>query len=140
MAKFRSKGFIILIGVAPAPTTPIPQLGDCSIDLGSRDDLIDVTTHDSAAGVREFLDNGYKTTMTISASMLWDPANAVQEVVRAAYEAGTTVYVICTIPDTGAATLSGSGRIKTFNVPEPVQGRLEANWSYEGFGATTFTA
>ena len=140
MAKFKSKGLSALIGASNPPTTAILQLGDGNIDLGEREGLIDVTTHDNSTGVTEQLDNGFKTPMSFSGEILYDPADSVHEVIRAALDAGTALYIKLVLPDTGAATFIAACRVKSFGVAVPVKGKLSAQLSVEGMGATTFTA
>jgi hypothetical protein len=139
MAKFKTKGIIVKIGLTAAPTTPLPQLGDCTYDNGERDALINATTHDTTGGIHEFLDPGFRSPPSFSGEMLYDPANVVQEVVRAAHVSGATVYVNLTRPDTGAATTEFPARVKTLSEPFPVMGKMMMNFVFEGLSAETFT-
>lgn len=140
MAKFKTKGWSIKIGVSAVPTTPITQLGDGTLDLGERDALINSTTHDTTSGIHEQLDPGFKGCASLAGEYLYDPADTVHEVVRAAHAAGTTLYVICTLPDTGTATFSFTVRVKSLSIPFPVMGKLAINYSFEGLSAETFAA
>lgn len=140
MAKFKTKGFALLIGTPNPPTTAVTQLGDCSLDLGERDALLQVTTHDSSTGVHEHLDQGFKTAPSFTGEILYDPSDAVHEVIRAAHSAGTTLYFKGTLPDTGAAVFLFPVRVKSISMPLPVMGKLAINITLEGLSAETFTA
>ncbi len=140
MAKFKSKGTIAKIGAANPPTTAIVQLGDGTLNLGEREGALDVTTHDNTTGTSDMLDNGFKSPMSYDGEILWDPADAVHEVIRAAEEAGTLLYFLLIVPDTGNAQVICQVRVKSMSVPVPVKGKLSANISIEGMTALTFTA
>lgn len=140
MAKFKSKGLIVKIEASDPATTVIAQLGDGSLNLGEREAAIDVTTHDNSTGTVDLLDIGFKTPLTFDGEILYDPANAVHEVMRAAQAAGTLLYILVTLPDTGAATFSAQVRVKGFTLGLPVKGKLSAQISIEGMAATTFAA
>lgn len=139
MAKFKTKGFDLKIGASNPPTATLTQLGDGTLELGEREALVDATTHDSSGGIKEFLDTGYKNPPSYSGEFLYDPADAVHEVVRAAHAAGTTLYFKGTLPDTGAAVFLFPVRVRNFSVGLPVQGKLSASITLEGLGAETFT-
>lgn len=138
--KFKAKGLILKVGASNPPTTAVVQLGDSNIDCGEREGLLDVTTHDNTTGVSEMLDNGFKTPLSISGEILWDPADAVHEVLRAAQDAGTSLYALAILPDTGAAQFLASVRVKSLGIALPVKGKLSANVTLEGLASTTFTA
>ena len=140
MAKFKTKGFIIKCATTATPTTTLDQLGDCTLELGERDALINATTHDTSTGTHEFLDPGFKTPVSLSGEFLYDPANVVHEIVRAAHDAGTTLYFIITLPDTGAATFTFTARVQNLSLPIPVMGKLMINYSFEGLAGNTFSA
>lgn len=138
--KFKSKGLIAKIGAANPPTTAIVQLGDGTINLGDREGAIDVTTHDNTTGTVELMDVGFKTPMTFDGEVIWDPADTVHEVIRAAHDAGTLLYFLVILPDAGAAQFIAQVRVKGISIPAPVKGKLAANLSIEGMAATAFTA
>lgn len=140
MAKFKTKGLIAKIGNVNPPTTAIVALGDSTLELGERDSLIQATTHDSALGTHEFLDPGFKAPASFSGEILYDPADTVHEVIRAAHAAGTTMYLELTLPDTGSATFLFGGRVRNVSLPLPIMGKLVINVDFEGTGATTFAA
>lgn len=140
MAKYKTKGVIAKIAAANPPTTAIVQLGDSTLELGERDALINATTHDTSTGTHEFLDPGFKTPASFNGEILYDPADAVHEVIRAAHDAGTSLYFECTLPDAGAAKFLFQCRVKNCGLPLPVMGKLTLNVTLEGLAATTFTA
>lgn len=140
MAKFKTKGLQARIGASASPTTLIVALGDSTLELGERDALINATTHDTSTGTHEFLDPGFKSPASFSGEMLYDPADAVHEVIRAAHDAGTTLYLKLTLPDTGAAIFEFTVRVRNLSLPLPVMGKLSLNVTLEGLAGTTFTA
>lgn len=140
MAKFKTKGAIFKIGTANPPTTAIGQCGDSTLELGERDGLINVTTHDTSSGVHEHLDPGFKAAPSFTGEVLYDPADAVHEVIRAAHAAGTTLNLLVILPDTGAAQFQFPVRVRNLSLPLPVMGKLMINLSLEGLAAETFTA
>ncbi len=139
MAKFKSKGLIAKIGASNPPTTAIIQLGDGNLDLGARESALDVTTHDNTTGTVDLMDNGFKTPMSFSGAIIWDPADTVHEVIRAAEEAGTLLYFLIIVPDTGTAQTLCQVRVKSMTVPIPVKGKLSANIAIEGMSSQTIT-
>lgn len=140
MAKFKTKGWTLLIGAPNPPTTALTQLGDGTLDLGERDALMDVTTHDTAGNTHENLDTGFKQAASISGEYLYDPADTVHEVIRAAHGTGATLYAKATLPDTGAAVFLFPVRVKSLSIPLPVMGKMAINYVFEGLAAETFTA
>ena len=139
MAKFKTKGFGLKLGASNPPTTAVTQLGDSTVDLGDRDAAINVTTHDTSGGVHELLDPGFKSPIKLSGEVLYDPADTVHEVLVAAHEAGTLLYFLATLPDTGAETFLAQCRVQSVSMPLPVMGKLAINVVLEGMAATTRT-
>lgn len=137
MAKFKSKGLVFKFGATNPPTTAVAQCGDGTLNLGEREALIDVTTHDSTDV--ELLDNGFKTPFSFDGELLFDPADVQHEALRAAHESGAANYALFILPDTGAAQIVGSVRVKSFTVPVPVKGKLSAQVSLEGLAKGTWT-
>lgn len=137
MAKFKSKGLVFKFGALNPPTEVVAQCGDGTLNLGEREALIDVTTHDSTDV--ELLDNGFKTPFSFDGELLFDPANPQHEALRAAHTSGASNYALFTLPDTGAAQIVGAVRVKSFSVPVPVKGKLSAQVSLEGLAAGTWT-
>lgn len=117
----------------------VAQLGDGTLDLGEREGLVDVTTHDNSTGTTDQLDVGFKAPMSYTGEILWDPANTQHELLRSALEAGTELFMRFILPDAGAAQWDAKVRVKSMSSPAPVKGKLSANISLEGVGASTFT-
>jgi len=139
MAKYKTKGLIAKIAVTVTPTTPIVQLGDSSFELGERDGLINATTHDTTTGTHAFLDTGFKSPASFSGEILYDPADAIHEILRAAHAAGTTLYLVVVLPDSGSAEFAFPCRCRNLSMPLPVTGKLVINVDLEGLEGTTFT-
>ena len=140
MAKYKAKGDIFKWGTANPPTTVIGQAGDSTISLGDRAGLLDVTTHDNSSGTFDKIDAGFKEPFNFSGEILWDPADATHEILRAAVEAGTAGFLEVTLPDAGAAKWVVPSRITSIGLPLPVNGKLMCNIVIDGTGASTFTA
>lgn len=140
MAKYKAKGAVFKWGAANPPTTVIGQAGDSTIELGERAGLLDVTTHDNSTGTFDKLDAGFKEPFKFSGELLWDPADATHEILRAAQDAGTAGYLLVILPDAGAAQWIVPSRITSIGLPLPVNGKLMANVVIDGTGASTFTA
>lgn len=138
-SKFKSKGLIFKFGAANPPTTVVAQCGDGTLNLGEREALIDVTTHDNATGVTDMLDNGFKAPFSFDGELLFDPDDVTHEAIRAALSSGATNnYALFILPNTGVAQIVGAVRVKSFTVPVPVKGKLSAQISLEGLGAATY--
>ena len=128
MAKFKSKGFILKFGAANPPTVTVGQCGDGSLNLGEREAAIDVTTHDNTTGTTELLDNGFKTPFSSEHELMWDPADAQHEAIRAALESGATMYAQYVVPDTGLAAFTGAVRVKAFSIPAPARNAAQSQF------------
>lgn len=140
MAKFKTKGLQFKFEAANPPTVVIAQLGDGTLNLGEREALLDVTSHDNSTGETDHLDNGFKAPWSFDAEIYFDPANTGHEALRAAHASpGASDRGMVIIPDTGAAQITGPCRIKSFSVPVPVKGALKAMISVEGLTAGTYT-
>lgn len=140
MAKFKSKGLQVKIGTSSyVAATTIAQLGDGTLELGEREGLVDVTTHDNTTGTTDQLDVGFKSPLSYSGEILWDPDDVVHELLRSSLEAGTELFCRIILSNTGAAQFDAKVRVKALSSPQPVKGKLGCNVSLEGVGATTFT-
>lgn len=140
MAKFKVKGCSLKYGASANPSTVVGQLGDCTLDLGEREGLVDVTTHDNSSGTTDQLDVGYVSPPSLSGELIWDPADTQHAAIRAAHTAGTAGFALVTLSDTGAATIEFPCRVKSMSAPLPVKGKLACSFVLEGTGAYTFTA
>lgn len=140
MAKYAAKGAIIKSGSSASPTTTLTQLKSVSLTIGERE-LLDATTHDSSTA-KEYVAAGVRDTSMVEAEILYDPADATHEAVRAAQAAGTTWYWTVILPDTGAAQWAMSGVIRSFSLGslDPVSGLIQASISFKALAVETFTA
>lgn len=97
---------------------------------------VDVTTHDSAGDYREtlptFLDAG-----ELSFDMLYDPANAVQELLLAAYESKQLTDFKLIFKDTGATEWAFSAFVKGFTPSNPLEDASMASVVLRISGAIT---
>lgn len=137
MAKYAAKGASISYENPASTWNVIPAVGDFELDLGDTEE-IDVTTHDSAGSYRETV-NGFKAPAEISFPIVYDPAEADHEYLRANH-GGTAKAFKIILPDAGNAQFAFSAIIKGFRVSAPVDGRLEATVSVKPTGDITFTA
>lgn len=140
MAKFKTKGATLKFGASNPPTDAVGQLGDSTLDLGEREALVDITTHDNTSGTTDQLDVGFVAPPTLSGELLYDPADTEHEAMRAAHAAGTAEYALVTLPDAGAATILFPCIVASLGLPVPVKGKLSMTFTLKGTGAYTFTA
>ena len=117
----------------------IPELDNIEM-TGSRGEKIDITNHDSADDYREYvlglLDGG---TINISGNFL--PANAYQSAMLFTdhYARSSKTWVI-TYPDTGSATITGTGVLESWSIQAPVAGKLSFSAVIGISGKPTFAA
>lgn len=139
MSKISAKGVKIKHGTSANPTDVLAHLDTVTINVGDRE-LIDVTTHDSPGGTREFVDSGVRDTTELEVAIKYAPGNAGHEAIRAAHAAGTLYYHTLIMPDAGEAQWTAAGYITKFNVPNGgvVEG-LKATYTFKAKGAETFT-
>ena len=106
---------------------------------GSNGEEIDITNHDSADDYKEFvmglLDGG---TITMSGNFV--PDDTGQAGCIADHYARTSATWLVTYPDDGAATITGSGYVKSFRVTAPVGGKLGIEFVIRVTGKATFAA
>jgi predicted secreted protein len=139
MIKISAKGMILKIATTATPTTSLLGLRTIGFNQGAREQ-IDVTTHDSTV-TKEHVDSGLRDTPEIGLTLIYDPADTIHELVRAAHAAGTLVYFTIVLPDTGAAAWACSGHVTQFEIPNRGVGDpLEANITLKAKVAETFTA
>lgn len=132
-------------GIAALGTTltwdsdTIPELDNIEL-TGSRGEMIDITNHDSADQYREkvcgLLDGG---SISLSGNFL--PANAYQSAMLFTdhYARSSKTWTI-TYPDTGDATITGSGVLESFAIQAPVAGKLSFTATIAISGKPTFAA
>jgi len=139
MAKFAAKG-IQLAHLTGSTYTTVVGLESLSFGLGTTEQ-IDVTTHDSAGSYREFV-SGLIEADDVTAVLVYDPANATQEFLRAQHAAGTANGYKITLPDSGNATFTFSANVTVWSSPDnPVSGgALKCSVTLKPTGAMTFAA
>lgn len=138
MAKFKAKGVVIKAALTAAPTTVLAQMAEIAFDIGQRS-LLDVTTHDSVT-TKEYIDSGLRDTAELEVSSVYDPADAIHELIRAAAAAGTLVYMTLILPDTGNAQWAMSGFVTQFTVPNlGTNVDMKMNFKFKAAGPDTYT-
>jgi len=138
MAKISAKGAIIKHATTATPTVDLTQVRSISFNQGDREQ-IDTTTHDSTT-TKEHVDSKLRETPTLEVTIIYDPAVAGHEAIRAAHAAGTLYYITLVLPDAGAAQWAMSGYITSFNIPAmTTNAALEATFSFKANVAETFT-
>lgn len=131
-------GVQIKHGTSATPTAVLGGLVSVSPKFGDRT-LIDVTAHD-ATTTKAFIDSGLRDTVEFDGEILYDPADAGHEALRAAQAAGTVYYVTLIFPDAGAAQWVAVGYVTKFDVPSlGTTDAIKANFTFKAKSADTFT-
>lgn len=138
--KIAAKGAKIQIGDGTSPTevfADIPSLRNVSGPNFTAESQ-DATTHDTSGNYRElvptFLSGG-----EITFEMLWDPSNAVQEMLFTAFAARTLKNFKSIFPDTGAMTYAYAAYITNISHEASFDGILTANVTLAISGEVTRT-
>lgn len=136
MAKYAAKGAILAVATIAQPTTfnTVPGVKDFSLPMGSADQ-IDVTTHDSAGGYREYV-SGFLDSKEISIPMVWDGSNAQHAALLAALGGAALPFKI-TGKESTPKVYTFSGLVKDIEISWPVQGAQEATLVIKPTGAIT---
>jgi len=138
MAKYKAKGVIVKAGLSASPTAVASQMAEVSFNLGDRS-LIDVTTHDTT-NVKDYIDSGLRETPELDLTHVYDPDDAVHEIIRAAHAAGTLLYVTLILPNAGAAQWVLSGIVTSFNIPSAAPGgSLQMSWKFKATSVDSYT-
>ena len=139
MAKYPAKGVIVKYAATATPTTEVVNKAEVGIEDGERE-LIDSTTHENTT-TKSYVDSGLRDTLGIPLRLLLDPADTIHELMRSHWAAGTLGYLTIVLPDTGAATWSGSGYITSYQVEGMTpKGELAVRIRFKYASAETFTA
>lgn len=132
MAKIRSFG--VTVSVA---SNLIGGLKDVQIPEVEVTD-IDVTTHDSAGGYRQFL-GGLKDGGTVTLSGAYDISNTGQTYLRtAANQGGAPVAVVVTFSDDSTCTFNAV--VKGYGTSNPLDEDVTFSSSLKISGAVTYAA
>lgn len=137
MAKYAAKGAILAVNTVAAPTvyTTIPGVKDFNLPIGTADQ-IDVTSHDSSGGYKEFV-NGLMESAEISVPTVWDGSNAQHAALVAALQAGTVLGYKITGKESTPKTYTFQALVKSIDISWPVAGAQEATLVIKPTGAIT---
>jgi hypothetical protein len=136
--KYAAKGVVVKSGAAATPTTVLASVKSVMISVGDVS-LVDVTTHDSTT-TKDFVHPKLRDTLSADLTLVWDPAEATHEAIRAAHAAGTLWYLTFILPDAGAATYEASGYLIGFSIPALTpEGDLEVTLKFKAKSVETYT-
>lgn len=132
MAKYAAFGSILKRGATAVAQVRSISGGSLSLDT------VDVTTHDSAGGWREFvatlIDAG-----EVSVEIVFDPDNATHTSLRTDLVARTATTYSITFTDTTPAVWTFSAFVTAFEPSAAVDGELSATVTLKITGAVTVT-
>lgn len=115
----------------------VPSFRD-GTQSGGEAERIDVTTHDSPGGRREFR-AGFKGESTYSFGIVYDPANAVHQYLAVLYDSGDTVNWRIVLVDTAASEILFAGYVSNFPIPNlPIDGPMDMSPSVQVTGDIEF--
>lgn len=124
-----------------ATGTAVAQVTNIS-GPGLTADTIDVTSHDSTAGYREFL-QGLKDGGEVTLDLNFDPVGATHDDVSGGllddYDSGTAVSWVITFSDAATSTWAFSGIVTGFEVEAPMDDKLSATATIKVTGQPTLT-
>jgi hypothetical protein len=139
MAKYAAKGTLVKSGSSASPSTNLANVKGVTLNVGERE-MLNTTTHDDTT-TKSYISAPLRDTNSLEIEVLYDPAAATHEEVRAAHAAGTKWYFTVVLPDAGAAQWALGGYITAFSLGglDPETGLVQATISYKADGADTFT-
>lgn len=106
---------------------------------GDTADEIDVTTHDSASGRKEFL-NGLVDSEDLSCELIYDAADAVHEALRVA-AGGVAQHFRITLPTVASNnTHTFTANVKSFVIGAAYDGEQKASMTLKRTGADAVTS
>lgn len=137
MAKYAGKGAILAVATVAAPTvfTTIPGVKDFGFSLGTPDQ-IDVTSHDSSGGYKEYV-AGLIETKEFSPEIVWDGAQAQHAALVAALQAGTVLNYKITGKESTPKTYAFAGLVTNIDYSWPLNGAQTATVTIKPTGAVT---
>ena len=141
MAKYAAKGAQIAIGNdrggASSQYTDIANFRSIS-SSGGEAERIDVTSHDSVGGYREFV-QGFKGETSVTFEILYDPAHASHELLGALYASGEVRDIKITLTDDDASEIHFEAFVSTFPIPNlPIDDAMTVEITLTVAGAITF--
>lgn len=139
MAKNPTKGVIVKTGNAAAPATNLANVKTVRVKPGRRE-MIKATTHDDT-NVDSYVPRPLRDSADAEIVVLWDPAAATHEDIRAAQAAGTKWYFIIIFPEAGAAQYALEGYITDFEPGDfdTESGMMEATIRFKATAVETYT-
>ena len=145
MAKAASFGAVLAVDYAGGTSyTAVGQVRSVKPPMIENDE-IDVTTHDSSGGFREFIAAPLKDGGEVELELVWDPAlashkNASGGLLYAANQVPPTVATWTLIlPDSGSTVWAFSGFVKKFEPGElAIDNEMTATVTIRVSGAPTF--
>lgn len=144
MTKYSSFGAALAIGSGLIATTPtyvtiaqVSNVAGPSMAL----DTVDVTTHDSAGGFREFV-AGLADAGEVTFDLVYDPdsathANSSGGVVYRLHQRTATAFKL-TLTDTTATVITFDAFVTAFEPSEPVDGAMTASLTLKITGQLTW--
>lgn len=125
--KYAAKGAQLYVGdgALPSPTwSLVPSFRDGS-QAGGEAERVDVTTHDSPGGRREFR-SGFKGESSYTFGIIYDPADATHAELAALYGSGDVVGWRIVLVDTAASEIQFDGFVSNFPIPNlPIDGPMD---------------
>lgn len=117
--KYAAKGSAISIGDstdgASTIYTPIPSFRSIG-NSGGEAERIDVTTHDSVGGRREFR-QGFKGEVTVTFEIIYDPADATHQLLAELFDSGERRDFRVTLTDADASEIDFVAFVNNFPIP-----------------------
>ena len=129
MAKIKSYGVAVTVA-----TNAIGGLTDVNVS-GTEVNFVDVTTHDSSGGYKEFV-GGLKDGGTLDLTGAYNIADTGQVYLRA--NPGTSAACVVTFSDTSTATFTAI--VGGYSTSNPLDDKVEFTASLKITGAVTYAA
>ncbi len=118
--------------------TEVKELTNIAWDIGTVDD-IDITNHDSPDTTEEFVP-GIIRVGEINLEGNFVPTDAGQVKLITNLQARTSAAIVITCSDTGSATFTGAGYVKSFKPGAPFAGKTSLTATLKASGKLTFAA
>jgi predicted secreted protein len=137
LAKYAAKG--AKLEVNTEGTTWVEIVNFSTISSGGGEvEKIDATTHDSAAGAREYV-AGFKGEFTADFEIMYDPGHASHQLLATYFGSGAVKDWKLTLPTTPSAVITFSGYVSKLPLPNlPVDGMMTIPVGLQLASAPTF--